>query len=325
LTAPLEIVPGLWRITLPLPFDLRQVHVHVLALGDGGWMLIDTGLANEENRAALRAGLETAGIPLANIRTILLTHTHPDHVGNAAELKQLTGARLMLHADEQDLLARIEADTPGAMVDELLEAAGAPAEQAAATREAFVALRRSFRALPADALLHGGETLETALGEGRLWHTPGHATGHLCLHLPAANVLIAGDHVLPVITPIISWQAEGDNLAAYLDSLDKIHHLDGALTLPSHGDRIGRLRERCGEIAAHHERRCARIAEALEPVGERTAHELVPSIWVRPLSAFNYRFALDEVLAHLEYLRRRGVVEGRWAQGALRWRRAGSF
>lgn len=314
-----EIVPGLWRISLPLPFDLRQVHVHLVRLPDG-WMLVDTGLDSDACREALAAGLAAMGIAMDEIRVILLTHTHPDHVGNGIRYQRESGARLLLHRDEQDLLERIEA-RPDEVIDTLLEAAGAPAAHAGPTRESFLVLRKSFRVQPADTLLTGGEEMGTALGVMRTIVTPGHAVGHLCLHLPEAGVLIAGDHVLPVITPIINWSPEGDNLRCYLDSLDVIDGCEGALVLPSHGERIEGLTARTQEIRRHHVNRCEAVEMALTE-SERTAHEIVPFLWKRALSAFNYRFALDEVLAHLEYLRRMGRVEARTVNGALRWRRA---
>lgn len=308
----------MWRISLPLPFDLRQVHVHLLRLPEG-WMLIDTGLDDETCRAALAAGLAELGIGLDAIRVILLTHTHPDHVGNATRYQRASGAQLLLHHDEQMQLGQMER-APDEVIDTLLEAAGAPTVQATPTREAFLVLRKAFRPQPAQRLLQGGEEFDTALGKAHTILTPGHSVGHLCLHLPDVGVLIAGDHVLPIITPVINWSPGGDNLSHYLASLDVIDHYDGALTMPSHGDRIAGLAQRTGEIRQHHVNRCDAVEKAVTDA-DRTAHEIVPFLWKRTLSAFNYRFALDEVLAHLEYLRRLHRVEARAVNGALRWRR----
>jgi glyoxylase-like metal-dependent hydrolase (beta-lactamase superfamily II) len=315
-----EILPGLIRLTLPLPFDLKWVQVHLVRLPGDGWLLIDSGFNNEPCRQALRQGLTEAGIEVSSIQQILLTHGHPDHLGNAAALQRETGAQLFLHHKEQELLAEINGSAD-AQINELLEAAGSPHERATATRDSFVEVRKAFRPFDDATLLAGGETLETGLGPLITHWTPGHAPGHLCLHLADHRVLIAGDHILPTITPIISWDPSIDFLALYLQSLDQATGIDAGVTSPSHGELIADHRQRAGEIAQHHDNRCHDILAKIDS-GELTAHEIVPRLWSRVLSPFNYRFALDEVMAHLEYLRRRGRTEARSVNGALRWRAA---
>ena len=81
-----EVAPGIWKITMPIPFPLRTVNVHAL-VGNNGWSLVDAGIGMPDSRAALWAGLERVGLTLDKLRTIVLTHHHPDHIGLSGELQ----------------------------------------------------------------------------------------------------------------------------------------------------------------------------------------------------------------------------------------------
>lgn len=314
-----EITPGLWRIQLPLPFDLDSVNVHLIKLPEG-WMLIDTGLGNERCYQALTAGLAEAAIALTDIRRIVLTHTHPDHLGLVTRLHRETGATLALHRREQEMLTLIDGSA-GAFIDQLLEAAGAPEERRGETRQAFVELRKTFKPVPADYYLEDGDVIETELGPLEVIWTPGHAPGHVCLYLRPSRTLISGDHLLEKITPNIGWFEGRDNLRDYLASLDRIVEREVNLVLPSHGQPFAGHRDRAAATRAHHDERCRLLRDALGP-DERTSHQLVGALWPRALSPFNYRFALDEILAHLEYLRGEKQVAVRRAERLLYWRLA---
>ncbi len=89
--SPREVLPGVWRITQPLPFPPRHVHVY-LVLRPEGHLLIDCGMDLPEPREALRQGLQAAGVAWREIREIVLTHVHPDHCSLTPELLRLTGA-----------------------------------------------------------------------------------------------------------------------------------------------------------------------------------------------------------------------------------------
>src|SRR5205823_13881479 len=75
-----EVAPGVWKITLPIPFPLRTVNVYAL-IGKDGWALVDAGIGVPEARAAFWEGLQRIGLTVDTIRAIVLSHDHPDHIG----------------------------------------------------------------------------------------------------------------------------------------------------------------------------------------------------------------------------------------------------
>ncbi len=98
-----EVVPGIWKITLPIPFPLRTVNVYAL-VGRDGWALIDAGIGVPDARAAFQRGLERAGLKLTHLQAIVLTHHHPDHIGLSGELQEQTGAAVYMHPLDEAVL-----------------------------------------------------------------------------------------------------------------------------------------------------------------------------------------------------------------------------
>ncbi|MEO7651817.1 MAG: MBL fold metallo-hydrolase [Bryobacteraceae bacterium] len=319
-----EVLPGVHLIRLPLPFSLGIVNVYLVRLAEG-YLLIDCGMNTESCFAALAASLGELGIRWTDVRRILVTHMHPDHIGLAHRLLGLTGASLSMHAEEVKELGRAVAGSyrPGGQID-ILTRAGVPPDQVAEIDASFDEIAGKFQPLVPETILNGGEKIPSAIGELEVIWTPGHSPGHVCLYCPGKLVLFAGDQILEGVTPNIGWQPDHDALGEFLVSLERLASLEVSLVLPAHGAPFATCRTSVEIMRKHHARRCRLIETALAE-GSKTAHELAATLWKRKLSPFHHRFAVYEVLAHLENLRRRERVVSGPHQGVERWSPALKF
>lgn len=86
-----ELAGGIRRVTTPLPTRPGHVHAYLLP-GEDGWTLVDTGLGLPDAKERWQA--ELAGLD-GPVTRIVVTHFHPDHVGAARILAELTGAEVI--------------------------------------------------------------------------------------------------------------------------------------------------------------------------------------------------------------------------------------
>jgi glyoxylase-like metal-dependent hydrolase (beta-lactamase superfamily II) len=147
-----------------------------------------------------------------------------------------------------------------------------------------------------------GQVLRLAGREWFMLHTPGHTPDHVCLHDPAEGLLLAGDHVLPSITPHISGVSPNpDPLQAFFYSLDRVGEIQGVRTvLPAHGHPFSDLRARTLAIKAHHMDRLQRIREIGRELGAATVEDFSKRLF-RPTAWGS--MAESETFAHLEHMR----------------------
>jgi glyoxylase-like metal-dependent hydrolase (beta-lactamase superfamily II) len=146
--------------------------------------------------------------------------------------------------------------------------------------------------------------------------TPGHTQGHYVFADTAANLLFAGDHVLPRITPSIGFEPAWveQPLRDFLASLAKVRALPDMQLLPAHGPVTASSHARVDELVAHHDVRLEQCRQAVVG-GARTAWEVAGELpWTRherrreDLNPFDAVLAAFETLAHLELLGLRGDV-----------------
>jgi glyoxylase-like metal-dependent hydrolase (beta-lactamase superfamily II) len=312
-----QLGQDLWSLPVPIPDNpLRYVSVYAFGTGEG-LVLIDAGWGAEESWRALRDGLESIGAGVADVRGVLVTHMHFDHVGLAGRVRQASGAWIAMHPADQAVFARSDyrsAERAVAVEAEFLRGLGAsPAEAAAAVGTAEQWEKFTTIALP-DRLLTDGELADVPGWKLRAVHTPGHTPGHLCFVDERSRRLFSGDHVLPRITPNISVQrgAPPDPLGDYLDSLARTRDLDVDEVLPAHEWRFRGLPGRVDAITAHHERRLAELLDAIRRGPGSTPWQLAGELtWSRPWDQYSGQmriFAVTETAAHAHLLERRGLV-----------------
>ncbi len=311
-----EVAPGIWKITLPIPFPLRTVNVYAL-VGHDGWALIDAGMGTPEARAAFHDGLERAELKQANLRSIVLTHHHPDHIGLSGELQEQSNAAVYMHPiDEAAVYRNWVGSLPERFerVSKFFAQHGLPPTELWYTRADQRAMRSIIRVPPRGAItpVEDGEALGLVGERYKILWVPGHADGQVCLFRESDGVFLAADHVLPRITPNVGLYSEYDRpnpLGDYLDSLAKVANLPATIVLPGHGEPFTDLAGRTAEIAAHHEERLAQILTLLDEKPQH-AHLLTEQLFSHRLKNDEARrMAVAEVLSHLEYLRYRGQVE----------------
>jgi glyoxylase-like metal-dependent hydrolase (beta-lactamase superfamily II) len=323
----IAVAPGIRWIRMPLPFALNHINLWLLD-DERGITVVDTGIGLPPTRelwAKLFAG-ELAERPIVRV---LVTHFHPDHMGNADWLGKRFGVELWCGQAEW-LMAQLASRGMGGNDSEHRLGHYRRHGASEAQIEAFRQRGNDYRALvPTVAAqfraVREGDVITIG---GRQWHAftvLGHAPEHACLFCPETGVLISGDQVLPKITTNVSvWpdQPRANPLRLYLDSLKRFRPLpEATLVLPSHGLPFRGLHARLDHLRHHHDER---LAETFGAIAEpRTAAELVPVLFRRQLDTHQLGFAIGETLAHLHYLEAEGQAARLvGADGIHRFRKA---
>lgn len=321
-SAPAEVSPGIWLIRLPLPFPVATVNCYLIR-GREGYLLLDCGLKTRACREALAAALSSLGVAWSDIRQLVLSHIHPDHFGLAAEIQKVSGAEVLMHADEargmtpdyfdHDFFLRHSA---------WLAENGVPPDESDQIAQASEGIAEFVEIVKADRTLADGDRLPVAGGELETLWVPGHSPGLLTFYFSARRLYFSTDHIIEKITPNIGLHSRSSEnpLGDYLASLDRLRRLEIDCILPSHGPPFHRHREWIAATEEHHRARLERMLAAVDGAA-RTAYEVVLVEWGAHLSPLSERFAVSETLAHLEYLRRQGRVEARRENNLVQWRK----
>lgn len=213
----------------------------------------------------------------APIGWILVTHTHPDHSPAANVLAQITGG---------ELIGRPTPEGP---------------HQDATFSPQF--------------LVSDGERLETDEFVIEAFHTPGHASNHVCYLHEESNWLFTGDHVIDGSTVVID--PPDGNMNQYIESLRRVRRLDCDALGPGHGEIIRDPERVIDWIIGHRLQRESKVAAALTANPNLTTRELVPHVY-KDVDKKLYGWAERSLLAHLLKLEEDGAAartDDRWSPG----------
>ncbi len=312
-----KVAPGIWCVPTVVPDNpIGWTQTYLLESDDGPY-LIDTGWNHDRAWADLTAGLVECGTSVEEIRGIIVTHHHPDHLGLVGRVRDVSGCWVGMHDADTHLVKRhreLLADDPEVFDQDtqakLLEAGAGQCDVddvvAAGKKVVMPMPALPDRSLDSSVLRLGDRVVE-------LVHTPGHTPGHLCLRIDGR--LLTGDHLLKTISShvgLYGFEApDGDPLGDFFGSLRLLTGAEPEEVLPAHRGRFHGVDARVAELLGHHEDRLEELQKALAD-GPLTPWALCRAMtWNRPwdeLPRMMLRAALAETMAHVRHLELLGVA-----------------
>jgi glyoxylase-like metal-dependent hydrolase (beta-lactamase superfamily II) len=319
-----RLMPGIWRLRLPLPWP-GVPHGNAWAVeSDGGIVMFDTGMGGKGRLRQLDLALAQAGFGVEDVRLVVCTHSHTDHYGLAGSIVKEAGCELWMHPRWEHVrpLAEDSAAALEARIEVARQSGVPPAslERYRERREEDDETGIDILKEPDRELLPGVE-VETDLGTWQVYETPGHAPSHVVLHQPERKLLISGDHLLGRTVLFFDYGHSPDPVGEFLASLDTVERLDFGLVLPGHGRTFRDPEAKIAESRRQVEELMGKVRTALAGGEEKPAFEIVaeiigPEMVKTPASAW----VLQIVLSCLDHLAIGGEVERVEGADPQRWR-----
>ncbi|MBW4710558.1 MBL fold metallo-hydrolase [Roseobacter sp. YSTF-M11] len=310
----IEVAPGVWWFRLPLPMKLDHVNVYALDDGDS-WTVVDTGFASKRSRAIwekLIAG-PLEGKPIGRV---VVTHHHPDHIGLAGWLQTEHDAELvttrtawltarMLTLDEQEvppaesLAFYRSAGMDAAVYDKRAQ------ERPFNFADIVAPMPLGYtRVKQGDSITMGGRMWDIHIGNG---HAPEHAT----FWSRDDNLVLAGDQILPSISPNIGvypTEPMADPIADWLEACERLATLarPDHLVLGGHKLPFTGLPTRMRQLIDNHHGALQRLLDYID--APKAASECFAPLFKRKIGEAEYGLALVEAVAHLSHLYQEGLA-----------------
>ncbi|RJR49516.1 MAG: MBL fold metallo-hydrolase [Desulfobacteraceae bacterium] len=314
------------RIEIPIPFPIRSVNTYFIP--DSNPTLIDAGFHSEKGLDAVELAIKRTGYRLTDIKRILLTHGHLDHIGLAGKIAAMSGAEVFIHSLDRDkCIWDVQGNQEKRMAPFLrfFKEAGLPDK---IIRDISLRMTDRFkRFFPGDfdvKHIEGNETFSFDDFSLKVVYSPGHTLGSVCFSDRENGRLFSGDHLLENITsnPMVEIENQDKSngyksLSSYLKSLEMIAAMEIKEVLPGHGARFSNAAERAREIIGHHLVRRQEVLDAfsgnkmgLSDRGGMTLFMVSQAVFPE-LRGWDIFLGLSETHGHLEVLEEEGLITSR--------------
>ncbi len=210
-----RILPGLYTFG-----GLLAGRVYLIEDTDG-LTLIDAGLPIAGAR--ILGQLREGGYRPADLKRILITHAHPDHVGGLPAIKQASGAEVIASKIEKPV---IQGDVPVPRKD--------PAELSPIAR-LLVQPGVKISGTAVDRTVEDGEVLAEVMGGLQALLTPGHTPGHLAFWQPDRRILFVGDVIFCIVRLTLPLAIATVDMAENIRSIQRLAGLSPEVACFGHG------------------------------------------------------------------------------------------
>lgn len=306
-----EIADGIHWVRMPLPYQLDHINLWLIEEEDG-WTLIDSGI-NDPGTMEIWRDIFGRILKDKKLNRLICTHGHPDHMGLAGWICREWDAEFISSFGEWawGRILSLGGTNEPEVYSKFYRRAGCTDQQVdyishhvLSVKELYTLVPQSFHHIREDEMIEiGGNQWRVIIGRG-------HSFEHVCLYCESLDVLIAGDQILPKITPNIllhGHDAKSDPLREFIDSIEKFRTLpDSVKVLPSHNRPFTGIHIRLDEYDDHHVERLDDTYRAC--IGGATGLEVANKIFDRELDRHQLFFALGETLSHLRMLETDGRI-----------------
>ena len=274
------------QIQVPIPFPIKWVNCWYIV--DSIPTLVDAGVNSDEALEAVGAAMSIHGGSIRDLRRIIITHGHGDHIGLAGRIADLSGAEVFVHPlDRTDILTRPGEplrERKGRLCSFLVEGGMSQRESSDLVESVLSRYRGAFSALNEQTIVEGAEVFRFDDFDLELIHTPGHSPGSIVLLNRRDGILFSGDSLIEEITFNPALESEGEepisgylSLASYRASLDLIESLPVKKTLPGHGSPFSDVAGTVERLRKHHVERSTKILDLLKTWRNRHSYEEAPT------------------------------------------------
>lgn len=330
---PQQFIPTLHCITIPTPFSVGAVNVYLFQPAQSGehLTLFDVGPYWPNSEQALIEGLETLGYSKKDVEQIVISHSHPDHYGLAGKLVRESGAIILSHPFNREIMSvGTGSSRPGTeyFYHEWLSQTGLPISQIETISHNRETSHEYSLPIDIDVELNEGDVLPLGGEDWTVLSTPGHSAGLICLFQPRLGVLLSSDHLIgrinsnPVIEPPAGeFSQRPKQLVQYLAQLERIDNLKPVIAFSGHDLPIQDVSRLIHDRLAFHQKRAEQIWEVLAK-GPACVYELARRMYdTDKLPPVHLFLALSIVQGYLDLLETQGRVASKPDGSINRWSR----